>query len=439
MNADAVAGPLPARPAAAERLLSRDFVCLWLGDSVGRLGFQVAEFLLPLVAVTVLEASPTRVGFVTASQFVPVLVLSLSAGALVGRRREKALLVGTNLLRAGSFAALALTTALIGVDYWSLVVVALVIGSVTVVYDIAYQTAIPKVLTTGQLLSGNGVLQASTSITQMAGPALAGVLVEVTGLSPATAVTAALFAAGVVGHAALHRVPVAAQRTVPGVSIGKGLWFTWRCRPVRDLCIQSALFNLHEQAFLTAFLIYAVRTLDLNGGVVGTIIGAGSVGALVGSVAAGRLAARLHVGIVAAAALPAAATAFFVGTAWPSTLHPAVALVAAFVVNGIALATYNVFAVSLRQAIPPTEYLAATTATYRMASFGTIPLGAMAGGVLVSALGARPAVLVVAGSMCLTSASLFLSPLRSVRTIDDACEMVPDLPPGGSPSPRVPS
>lgn len=416
-----------AAPPGHRTLLSRDFVCLWLGDSVGRLGFQVAQFLLPLVAVTILDESATRVGLVTTSQFVPVLLLSLVAGSWVGRRSEKALLVAANAVRAGSFAALGIGAALFGIAYPALVIVAFVIGSVTVVYDIAYQTAVPKILTTQQLLGGNGVLQASISVTQMAGPALAGVLVESAGLSPVTSVTAALFTAGLLGHWAMRGLPMdaRAESGAGGVSIREGLRFTWRCRPVRDLCIQSAVFNLHEQAFLTAFLIYGVRTLDLTGGVVGSIIGAGSVGALVGSVLTGRLSGRLHAGRMAAWALPAAATAFLLGVTLPEVAHPALVLSAAFFVNGVTLASYNVFAVSLRQAVPPVAYLAATTATYRMASFGTIPLGALLGGVLVSAVGPRTAVVSVAVAMCVGSATLLVSPLRGARTLEQARSLAP--------------
>jgi hypothetical protein len=139
------------------------------------------------------------------------------------------------------------------------------------------------------------------------------VLVQAAGLSPAVWTTAAVFAAAVVGHAFL-RIPGTERSgaSAADVSVRDGLRFTWRCRPIRDLCLQSGLFDFHEQAFL-----------------LGPVLARGSTAAPV--------------------------------------------LGAAFVANGIALAAYNVLAVSLRQAIPPREFLAAATASYRMISFGTIP------------------------------------------------------------------
>jgi hypothetical protein len=84
----------------------------------------------------------------------------------------------------------------------------------------------------------------------------------------------------------------------------------------------------------------------------------------------------VHLGAVVSAALPLAAAAFLLGPVLARGSTAAPVLGAAFVANGIALAAYNVLAVSLRQAIPPREFLAAATASYRMVSFGTIPLGA---------------------------------------------------------------
>jgi MFS family permease len=415
----------PPRPRAApqrrERLVSPSFLSLWLGDAVARLGFQTVEFLLPLLAVTALHSSPLGVGLVTASQFIPLLFLSLLAGRLAGRVNGKSLLIACNAARSGALVVMVLVAAALGLQYWVLIAVALVIGAVTIVYDVAYQSTVPLVLSVRQLLEGNSVLQASTSVAQMAGPALAGLLVQAAGLAPAVWATAAVFAAAVLGHSFL-RIP-ASERSGAGtadVPVRAGLRFTWRCRPIRDLCLQSGQFNFHEQAFLTAFLIYAIRSLHLASAVVGTIVGLGSIGALVGSIAIGRLAGRVHVGAVVSAALPLAAASFLLGSVLARGPAAALVLGAAFVANGIALASYNVLAISLRQAIPPKRFLAAATASYRMVSFGTIPLGALFGGFLVGAIGPFAAVIVIAASLCVMSLSLVLSPLRRVRSLEDA-------------------
>jgi MFS family permease len=402
-------------------LRSGAFRTLWLGDLAARLGNQILLFLLPLLAVTVLGASATQVGLVSAAQFVPVLVLSLVAGVLVDRTPTRTVLIATNVVRGAAVGVTGLVYAWAGLDFWLLVAVAVTVGSTTVFYDVGYQATLPRVLSLEGLVPGNGILQATNSATQMAGPAVAGVLVQTTGLPPAVATTGALFAGAAVGFCFLHvpdQVPIGPGRS--DTSMTAGLRFTWRCRPIRDLCVQSGVFNLHEQAFLTAFLLYGIRGLHLTSGTVGLIVGLGSLGALVGSLVTGRLAGRLHAGAAVTVALFVAAVALLTGRLLAAVIAPAVVLATAFVVNGAAQAVYNVYAVSLRQAIPPPEYLGSVTAGYRLVSFGTIPLGALAGGVLTDAVGAGTALVVIGGSMTVCCLLLLTSPLRSVRDLAEA-------------------
>ena len=402
-------------------LRTRDFRLLWLGDAPARLGYQIAQFLLPLLAVAVLGSTAAEVGLVSAALSAPVLVLSLVAGVLADRVPTRALLVACNLVRGAALGVLGLVHAVAGVDLWLLVSIAVLVGCATVVYDIGYQTVLPRVVPIRQLTSGNGVLLASISVAQMAGPALAGFFVQETGLPIAAAATAALFAGALVSFAML-RVPTTGQRGAnrarPSVTVGAR--FVWQCRPIRSLCVQSGLFNLHEQAFLTAFTIYGVRTAGLSGGTVGLVIGAGSAGALVGSLATGRLSARLHAGRVVTTSLVIGSMALAIGVLLSGHGHQVPILAAAFALNGIALAAYNVFAVSLRQTLSPPELLGSVAAVYRLATFGPISVGAVVGGGLVGLIDARTALLAIACSAVCFTALLLPSPLRYVRSVEQA-------------------
>ncbi len=403
-------------------LLTRTFVGLWSGDAVSRLGYQTCEFLLPLLAVSVLRVGPVAVGAVLATQFLPVILLSLSAGSIASRYDGRAVLLACAVARGAAMGALGAAYGLSGLSYLGLLLAALVVGAATVVHDVAYQSAVPLVVPADRLVTGNGLLQAGNSVTQLAGPALAGFLVEATGAPTAVAVTAALFAGGAVAFLAVGRGVLRHVAGPQRPSARAGLRYTLSCRPLRDLCLQSGLFNLFEQAFLTAFLLYAVRTLGLSGGVVGLIVGVGSAGALVGSLVIGRL-GRLHPGAVVSLALAVAGAAYLVGLLLAGPLPAAAVLAAAFFVNGVAVAGYNVLAISLRQTIPPEHLLAAATATYRLVSFGPIPLGALLGGVCAQLLGNRGAVLVLAAALGISATTLLVSPLRRVSSVAEAARL----------------
>ena len=66
-------------------------------------------------------------------------------------------------------------------------------------------------------------------------------------------------------------------------------------------------------------------------------------------------------------------------------------------VSGLAIVLWNVVTVSLRQRITPDRLLGRMNAAYRLVGWGTMPIGALLGGVLAEALGLRPTFLVAAG------------------------------------------
>ncbi|MEU2376573.1 MFS transporter [Streptomyces misionensis] len=412
---------------------NRDFRNVWTGESAAHFGAQLTNFLLPLVAVTALHSSGTEVGLISAVQFVPVVLLSLVAGMVVDRHPPRRTLVITSVVRGAALGFLGLAQATAGLTATHVVVAAAVIGTATVFYEVAYQSTLPKIVPLDSISSANGLHQATYSISQLAGPSAAGFLVGRAGLSPTFAVTAALFLGAALSGSLLRGVQA------PGVpqqsalrTIGSGLRYTWSLRTLRDLCTQAGLSNLHEQCFLTVFLVFAVRELGLGGTAVGVAIGIGSVGALVGSLVAARIGARITVGRALTGGVVLAAVGLllvpFVSVFDLGALALVTLLALAFVVNGFGVALFNVFAVSLRQTIPPENQLGAVTASYRLVALGTLPLGAFAGGALADALGPGRAIWLVGVSYLCVSFWLMFSPLRSATTLEQARAL--GVPPG---------
>lgn len=424
-------------------LLKRSvFRRLWAGEAMSRLGYRTAQFLLPLLAVVQLGSSGSQTGLVSAAQFLPVVVLSLTAGVFADRLDARRLILVCTVIRGAALGLLGLAYATLGLSLWMLLAVAFVVGSATVFYDVGYQSAVPKLLRPQELAAGNSLLQAANSATQMAGPALAGLFVAMAGLPFAVSVTTALFAGALISFWSL-RMPAAEDGSAHGANrsgasgdgprrglraVLTGMRFTWGCRPVRDLCVQSGMFNLHEQAFLTAFMIYGVRVAGLSAGTVGLLIGVASAGALIGSVAVGRWSKRLHAGGTLTAGLMIASASLVAGALLAPAASTVVVFSCAFLCNGLALGAYNVYAVSLRQVLPPRELLGAVTANYRLVSLGPTPLGALLGGVLADVVGADDALVIVGASLTLSSLLLLISPLKAIRRVEEAG-------PSGRPSP----
>src|SRR5699024_9756563 len=112
----------------------------------------------------------------------------------------------------------------------------------------------------------------------------------------------------------------------------------------------------------------------------GAVITGTAVGAVLGSLVADRIAARLTSG-----------TSLFVTMAVEVVTLTVVGLTSSAVVvwlagllSGVATVLWNVITVSLRQRIIPDQLLGRVNSVYRFFGWGTISLGTLLGGVLVS-------------------------------------------------------
>ena len=151
---------------------------LWVGETVSQFGTTVSQLALPLVAILALHASAFQVGVLTALETLAFVVVGLPAGAWVERMRFRSVLIVNDLVRAAALGwiPVARLTGLLTIS--QLYAVALVTGVSTVFFDVAYQSYLPQLVDRQQLVEGNAKLQASESVSQIAGPSLGGLLVQ---------------------------------------------------------------------------------------------------------------------------------------------------------------------------------------------------------------------------------------------------------------------
>src|SRR5215212_5432074 len=77
-----------------------DFVKLWVAQTISLLGSSVSFLALPLIAVSLLNATPFQMGVFTTMSTLPALLLGLFAGVWVDRHRRRPVLIATNLGQA---------------------------------------------------------------------------------------------------------------------------------------------------------------------------------------------------------------------------------------------------------------------------------------------------------------------------------------------------
>jgi len=194
----------------------RDFRLLWGGETVSELGSQVSLLAIPLLAVRSLHATTFEMGLLTAASTAAFLIVGLPAGVWVDRTYRRWVMIGADagrMLALGSvpvaYAAGALTLA-------QLFVVTLVSGILTVFFDVAYQSYLPSLVGRDHLVEGNAKLTGSEQVAQVAGPSIAGGLVQAVGGAVAVAVDAASFLVSGVAVAAIRTPEAKPEKPVGG-------------------------------------------------------------------------------------------------------------------------------------------------------------------------------------------------------------------------------
>src|SRR3989442_4130912 len=86
----------------------RDFLLLWSGQSVSRIGDQFTGLAVPYMAAYVLAASPGEMGLLGAAGTVPFLLFGLLVGVWVDRRQRRAVLLFADSCPGAGIAAIAL-------------------------------------------------------------------------------------------------------------------------------------------------------------------------------------------------------------------------------------------------------------------------------------------------------------------------------------------
>jgi MFS family permease len=414
----------------------RDFRLLWAGDTISQLGTQVTVLALPLLAVTTLHASPFQVGLLTTFEFASFLLVGLPAGAWVDRMRRRYVLIAGDIGRALLLGSLPLAAWLDVLSLPQLYAVALGTGLLTVFFDVAYQSYLPHLVGREHLVEGNAVLQASQSVSAVAGPTLGGFLVQALTAPYAVLVDAVsfLWSAGCVGAIrAREPRPERAPDRHLGREMKEGLAFVLGNRLLRAITACTATANLFTNVAMVVFvvLLAGASGLDLSAGTIGLLFSASAVGGVIGAVVARRFAGWVGQGpalwISIAVGVPAILPMPFVQRGWLLWL-----VAAGLVVWGATIVVYNITQVSFRQLLCPERLLGRMNATIRFAVWGTIPIGSLLGGILGATIGLRPTLWVAVIGSALAVLPVFLSPLRTMRELPT--EYVPEgLEPSGPP------
>ncbi|BEL05351.1 MFS transporter [Actinoplanes sichuanensis] len=400
----------------------------WIAGTTSHLGSAVGGVALPLTALVVLEATAFEMGLITAAGYLAYLLISLPAGVIVQRVPLRGMQVALDLIRGLAIASVPIAWWFDALTVAQLVVVALVVSFGDVLFGVANQTFLPEIVPPEQLQARNSLNSGTHAATQLGGPSLGGLAVQLVGAVPTLFVDAVsyLISATLLRTLPERRVAQPAQRPPMVTMIKEGWRYVLRHPIIGPAMWDATATNFVCGAMLALFPFYLVRELHASPLLVGVLLAADGLGTLIGAALTTRFTDRVGTArglIIAALVGVAGALIIPLGTGVSGYVAFAVGnliFAGSTVVLSVTTRTYRMLA-------SPPELLSRVIATVKFVSWGAIPLGGLLAGVLAGPLGARTTLLIF-GSLTVLSPIIYLStPIRRMR----------DLPLDPAPEPAV--
>ena len=384
---------------------NRDFNLLWAGQVLSEIGTRVSGIAFPLLVLAT-TGSPAKAGIVEFASAIPLLVLTLPAGALVDRWDRKRLMVVCDTVRAGAYGTLAAALAAGHVWFGHVVAVALVDGCGYVFFSVAERSALRHVVTDEQLPAALARNQARSFAGGLAGQPLGGILFAAGRVFPFLfdAISYAVSVASLLLVRARLQGERIAERRRLYHDVREGLAWFWRQPFVRttSLLVTGSDFTVNA---LYLVVIVLARERGASAALVGAMFAFLGVGGILGAFVAPWLARRLSTRVVVVATMWAVA-ALVPLLFLPGRITPGVVFGAMFVLHP----TWNTVVAAYRIRVTPDELLGRVQSVATLLSLGSVPFAFLSVGFVLEAFGTTPTVLALTGLMLVVAVAAFASP-----------------------------
>ena len=393
--------------AGSERL-SLDFWKFWVGQTISNLGSSFTQWAVPLLVFR-LTHSAVNLGIATAATFLPYLLFGLLLGAWMDRVDRKRAMIALDSLNAIVILSIPLVATFWHLSVWWIYGVTFVQSSVFIAFSAGEFAAIPSLVSTDDLVTANGRIQATYSAAQVAGPLLAGALVSLIPLQWVMAFDAASFAVSAVSLATIRKSFNAAAEgeakdpTTILHDVVEGLRYVLGHPVLRNISLMMALINFVSSTAWAQLVLFASDRLHASVREIGVLFAAGSAGVVVTGLLAGRLRKVFSFTALAMTSLMlmGGLTIVFATMRWFWIALPIWAAQ-----SGLGI-LFNINTGSLRQAIVPNHMLSRILSIAGVLAWSAIPAGALVGGWVIKTTGNVQAVYAGIGLLVIAIAVFF--------------------------------
>jgi MFS family permease len=405
----------PAEPTALSPMRYPVFRAVWFANTLSSFGALIQGVGAAWLMISIAE-SADMVALVQASTALPVMLLSLVAGALADNRDRRLVMLGTQFFMLAVSVVLAASAWAGVISPWGLLLFTFLVGCGSAFNAPAWQASVGDMVPRAELPGAVALNSVGFNIARSVGPAIGGAIVAAAGAFAAFAVNAAGYVPLIVVLARWRpvRPPEHLPRESLGAAMAAGIRYVSMSPAIRRVLLRSAMFGIGASGLLA--LMPLVARTQLGGGplVYGLLLGAFGIGAVAGAIGAARLRRERSTEAI----VRAACVAFAIAAAVAGLSTQLAATMAGLLLAGagwvLALATFNVAV----QLAAPRWVVARALSIYQMAAFGGIAGGSWLWGVVAEEESVRFSLLACAAALLACAAFGLLRPLVQSKDLD---------------------
>ena len=370
----------------------RPLQALLAANAVSTAGTTMTLLAIPWFVLQT-TGSASRTGIAAASETVPLVLASALGGPVVDRLGARRVSIVSDVVSAVGIGAIPLLHATVGLRFWQLCLLIALVGLARAPGDTSRSVLVPGLVR----LAGVPMERATSAYdgvsrgARMVGAPLAGVLIAMWTAADVLLIDAATFlvSAALIGRQVPASVrPALAQndRAPYLTQLRSGLSYLRRDRLIAGITAMVMVTNLLDVAYSSVLIpVYARDVLRSSVGL-GLIAGLFGAGALAGTILYGAVGPRLP-------RWPVFTVAFLVGGAprfFLFGLEPPLALLlAGCVLSGVAAGAINPVLAAVEFERIPEELQSRVIGVLAAGVMAGMPVGALAGGLLTTAVGLR--------------------------------------------------
>ncbi|MFI6866312.1 MFS transporter [Nocardia sp. NPDC050406] len=403
-----------ARDSAWAPLAAPVFRALWIAQLVSNLG----TWMQTVGAQWTLVGEPnaaTLVSLVQTATTLPVMLLAIPSGVLADLVDRRRLLITAQSVMAALAAALAVLTATGHTTPLLLLTLLFLLGCGQALTGPAWQAIQPDLVPRNQIPAAAALGSMGMNVGRAVGPALAGMLVALSGPTLVFALNAVSFA-GILVVLVRWRRPES-DRGLPTerpiAALQAGLRFISASPAVRRVLLRCLLFVAPGSALWALLPVVAHDRLGLSSSGYGLLLGALGLGAVIGATQVARLRHTLR----PTRLLAVAAVAFGIATVGAGAIHNEVVVLLLLVVGGFGWITGMSTMNSTMQLLLPGWVRARGLSVYQLVFMGGQALGSLLWGLAAGWVGSETALLAAAALLGLCAVSTLWLPVK-VSSVD---------------------